>query len=203
MSASQVLSGTPAGLSVPAGSDSFLGLAATAASTASSAGYVEWLEGTTAGATQRNFRRWVGLPSGGVSRKTIEDFGYDSSLVAPANIQRYTQYKPVSAAYGALSQSAGEVLLNFGLLDQARSGVLTPLNTNVGGAYTGPITTINATDLVWFIPLTAPAGGIPAALQLISVQPGVGFTVGYGGVAGPVAAGESYRYIVVAGPAVA
>lgn len=201
MSASQVLSGTPAGLSVPSGADSFLGLAATVASAANVAGattpgYVEWLEGSTAGATQRNFRRWVGLGLGGVSRKTVEDFGYDNSLVAPANIQRYTQYKPVSAAFGALSQSAGEVLLNPGLLDPARSGILTPANT-AGGVYAGPIITINATDLVWFFPQTVPAGGIAAAPTLVSVQPGVGFTIN-----AVIPAGESWRYLVVAGPAV-
>jgi hypothetical protein len=200
MSSSQVLSGTPAGISVPSGADSFLGLAATVASAAavggaSTAGYVEWLEGTTAGATQRNFRRWVGLGLGGVSRKTVEDFGYDNSLVAPANIQRYTQYKPVSAAFGALSQSAGEILLNWGLLDQARSGTLTPANT-VGGVFAGPILTINATDLVWFFPQTI--GAAPFVVPtLVSVQPGVGFTIN-----AAIPAGETWRYLVVAGPAV-
>lgn len=201
MSSSQVLSGTPAGLSVPAGADSFLGQTATVASTAAVAGatvpgYVEWLEGSTAGATQRNFRRWVGLGLGGVSRKTVEDFGYDNSLVLPASIQRYTQYKPVSAAFGALSQSAGEILLNPGLLDQARSGILTPANTG-GGVFAGPILTINATDLVWFFPQTVPAGGIAAAPTLVSVQPGIGFTIN-----AVIPVGETWRYLVVAGPAV-
>jgi hypothetical protein len=202
MSASQVLSGTPAGLSVPSGADSFLGLAATVASAPAvgafvTPGYVEWLEGSTSGATQRNFRRWVGLGTAGVSRKTVEDYGYDVSLATPTQrIQRYTQYKPVSSAFGALSQNGGEVCLNWGLLDTARSGVLTPGNTP-GGVFAGPILTINDTDLVWFFPQTIGAAPFVAP-TLVSVQPGVGFTIN-----AVIPAGETWRYLVVAGPAVA
>lgn len=191
MSLASVLSGSPAGLSVPAGADSFLGTSATVASTtnAGDAGYVQWLEGNTSGATQRNFRRWVGLPNGAASRKTVEDFGYDAAVAGPAGIQRYTQYKPVSDAAGANSQSAGEVCLNWGLLDPTRGGTI-----NNGSGTVIACTTIASTDQVWFFPQTVPAANALAVPVVASIQPGVSFTL-----VGAVTAPEVWRYLVVAG----
>ena len=194
MSLASVLSGTPAGLTVPTGAESFLGQVATVASNigAGDAGYVQWLEGNTSGATQRNFRRWVGLPTGAVSRKTVEDFGYDSAVAGNAGIQRYTQYKPVSDAAGANSQNAGEVCLNWGLLDTTRSGLI----TNASGTDIA-CTTIASTDQVWFFPQAFSLVGDPAVLAapvVASITPGVEFVL-----VGAVPAGQTWRYLVVAG----
>jgi hypothetical protein len=189
-------------------------------------GYTQWLEQGTmgAGAGQRNFRRWTGLPGAGASRATIEDFGYDATVVAPGNIKRYAQYKPVAAMTNTVgSQDAGEICLNFGLLDPRRSqylgnpadfpavpatqiafsgnaAVVVPNN----GAGAAGAATINSTSQVWFFLAGATGAASAAGItppQLVAgaagIQPGTGFTL-----TAPIPAGQLWRYVIVAGPPV-
>jgi hypothetical protein len=214
---SSVLGAAP-GLVVPA----VTSVSETVAAPPNSLGYTQWLEQGTmvTGAGQRNFRRWIGLPGvvPGDSRKTLEDFGYDNAVVqTPAAglpippgvpvlnpIQRYTQYKPVATSAGKQvgASQGGEVLLNWGLLDPARSGTLTSANTPLGVFAPAGGITINNTDQVWFFLVAATAGAAAAGILtpvVASIQPSVGFTLTG---AAPIPAGETWRYLVVAGPPV-
>jgi len=185
------IAGATPGLVVPAVSS----VVDTVYSPPTAIGYSQWLE-QGSGATQRNFRRWIGLPGAGVSRATLEDFGYDASQPVGQTIKRYAQYKPVANCVStATSTDSGEICLNWGLLDAARSGLLTAANTP-GGVF-APVggITINAGDLVWFFPQIVPAANNIGAPTVASIQPGVGFTLG-----AAITAGETWRYLVVAGP---
>jgi hypothetical protein len=211
MSLSQVLSGTPAGLTSigtinasainvnTIASDSGVPLSITSSEGLflnhgpATGGYGVQINnvdnsGTThlsIGSEGYSFVQWVNLDAPGPTsvRNTYEDWGY---YTPGALSRRYTQYAQVEDCSGG---DGGTVLLNWGMLDPARIGQLV---AGAGPVVTG-ISSITAADIVLFTPALIPAGGC-AAPVVSSTQAGVGFTL-----AGAIPVGEAWNYTVIRG----
>ena len=124
-----------------------------------------------------SYVRWVNLPPAGPSRNTCEDWGY-----GPGGEQaRYSQYAPVADCSGA---DGGAVLLNWGMLDPARIGV-------VDAAGPVAVPSITAADVVLFTP-KAIAAGVAIVSPTYTIQPGVSFTI-----TSVIPAGEEWNYFVI------
>jgi hypothetical protein len=134
----------------------------------------------------QTFVQWVDRPIAGPSRDTYEDWGYDG----PTQF-RYTQYVPVADCSGGNGNDNGAVLLNWGMLDDARLGLLT------GDASVVACESITAADVVLFTPNTISPATLAAtgiAAPTYTIQPGVSFTL-----SAPMPVGEAWNYMVVRG----
>ena len=202
MSVASILSGSPAGVASvgPISANAITSVSGEALTVASGAGlflkHAPGGFGVNVGNTDGSgtthlsissdgysFVQWLNLDAPAVPpRNTYEDWGYaPAALALPP--RRYTQY---SESIDCSGSDGGAVLLNWGMLDPARLGV-------VDDSTAGPVAvpSITAADVVLFTPKAIAAGDAIVA-PTYTIQPGVSFTL-----SNPIPPNEEWNYLVI------